>query len=257
MSAIVWNRVEDVWYENGLDRGVLYPEDDFGVAWNGLVSVDEKTDNSESFEFFFDGVKRRHTVHPGNFAAHISALTYPDDFLPFDGFGQIEAVSGMFFENQPRNTFHLSYRTRVNGGSEGYKIHILYNLTAEPRDQSQTTLSEDAQPSLFSWAVKSVPMILAGYGPMAHVVLDSRKIYPDKLELIEDALYGTETTIPRIMTPAELAALTTITVVDNEDGTYTITGPDSLVYPGGIGQYLLDIFGLHYLDADTYTISSS
>jgi len=257
MAALQWHRLEDLWYEAGLDHGVLYPGDGPGVSWNGLISVDESSDGAESKEFYYDGIKRNHTITPGEFSAKLSAITYPDEFLAFDGYGQMDSVSGIFLENQERKTFGLSYRTLIGAAEDGYKIHILYNLIAEPSSRKHGTLSDSISPSEFSWSVKSVPKILSGHRPMAHVILDSTKVYPDKMQYIEDILYGTDLYTPRLITPEELSVLQTITITDNDDGTWTIVGPDTYIYPNGVGSYELNVFGIHYIDANSYTISNS
>jgi hypothetical protein len=261
MTTVVWHNLDDIWYEAGLDRGVLYPTDHVGVPWNGLVSVEESEEDSEVFEFYYDGVKRSQHNTSGTFTGSIEALTYPDEFLEFDGAAPIENVSGIFLDQQQKRTFHLSYRTLLGdtgeGLASGYRIHILYNLMTEPRSNNRETLTDEISPNLFSWDVKSVPMVLSGYRPTAHVIIDSTKTYPDKLQIIEAILYGTSESSPRVITLDELSVLDTVTIVDNEDGTFTITGPDAYIYP--IGEYLfeMNIFGIRYIDANSYTLSNS
>ena len=41
MVALTWGDVGERFYEVGIDRGVFYPTVGNGVAWNGLVSVNE------------------------------------------------------------------------------------------------------------------------------------------------------------------------------------------------------------------------
>lgn len=262
MTAIVWDLLEDIRYEAGLDRGVLYPITSPPVAWNGLVAVNETVENSETYEFYYNGVRKYVDISPGDFAATLEALTYPDAFLEFDGWSPFDEVSGIFIDNQPRKTFHLSYRTLVGDTVDGvdfaYKIHLLYNLVAEPSSANRKTLSDSIDPNIFSWDLKSVPITVDGRAPSAHIVLDSRKMYATTLAAVEDILYGTATTAPRMITPAEIADLTTIEIIDNGDGTWTAIGPDEYVYADAEdGVYIIESLGISPVDEDTYTITSS
>lgn len=259
MPRIVWDKSGEKRYEAGLDRGVLYPGNTMGVPWNGLISVEEKTEEADKRELYFDGVKRGTLVYPGDFAGTLRALTYPDQFLQFDGYEEDNA--GIFFDNQPRKTFGLSYRTLVgddiDGVDLGYKIHILYNLIANPSDVGRETLNENISPGTFSWDLSATPVLYPGKRPTAHITIDSTKTYPAVLQAIEDILYGTASTPARQITLSELAEFMTIEVVDNGDGTWTVTGPDELVYLSSPDEYVIDAFGIEFIDDTTFTISSS
>lgn len=261
MVAISWDVSEEIRYEAGLDRGVLFPKGGVGVAWNGLISVDEREENTKTTEFYYNGVKRYVDVLPGEFAGTISAITYPDEFLQYDGYLEMDEVSGIFMENQGRRVFDLSYRTLIgnveNGTDYGYKIHLLYNLVAKPSSNSRQTISDIVDPNVFSWSVKGTPVVVEGRYPTAHFILDSTKMYSTAMQAVEDILYGTQSTAPRMITPEEIAALTTITIVDNGDGTWTASGPDEYIYPGDPGEFILDVMGITFLDEDTYTITST
>jgi hypothetical protein len=70
-------------YEIGVDRGVLYPIDDVGVVWNGLISVDVDKEEASRTPFTFDGVNiHLDLVSPGEFSGKIKAITYPDELDP-------------------------------------------------------------------------------------------------------------------------------------------------------------------------------
>lgn len=290
---VVWDVPGELRYETGLDRGVLYPPGRRAVPWNGLVSVDESTDEANAETIYFDGVKRFDKITPGDFQGKIKALTYPDEFSQFDGYSETNNVAGTFIENQTRKTFDLSYRSLIgDDGSSleaGYKLHLLYNLTAEPLDLERETFSDSVSPNLFSWDVKGVPPNTTNYRPSAHIIIDTRRSYPEKIALIEAILYGDENTSGRLPTIEELEALTTVTITDNGDGTWTAEGPDHYIYPlvslvfvnhgfltetsGNIltedGNVLttetektkelweLDVFGIEWVDPKTYIISSS
>ena len=232
---VVWDAPGELRYETGLDRGVLYPPERRAVPWNGLVSVEESSDEGNTVTLYFDGVKRNDFVIPGDFRGTIKALTYPDEFSQFDGYLETVDVAGTFVEGQYRPTFGLSYRSLIGDDGTaleaGYKLHLLYNLTAEPSDIDRDTYSDSSNANLFSWDVLAVPVDGINYRPSAHIIIDTRRSYPEKIAALEAILYGNETTSGRLPTFAELEALTTVTVTDNGDGTWTIEGPDEYIYP--------------------------
>lgn len=199
MSQIVWDRLQDRRVEFGVDRGVLYPWDGPGVAWNGLVSVTEKVNRTVE-PVYFDGVKVNDIVAYEDTSATLSAYTYPDEFAAYDGVQEIEGT-GLFVYSQLIPKFHLSYRTLIGTGVDmdyGYKIHLWYNLTASPSTAKRQTLDDDVDPSTFEWTLTSVPIDLGNMMPASHVVIDSTKADPYILADIELSLYGSEDSDPRI-----------------------------------------------------------
>lgn len=192
MSRLTWDQIGDRLYEAGLDHGVLYQSDGLGVAWNGLTNIDEDVSGDSAEARYFDGVKVQDTPSIGDFAAELSALTYPDEFLEYEGVEELG--SGFFVDGQTSKTFGLAIRTLVgndvDGLDRGYKIHILYNLTANPGSTMRETLRDAPTPLAFTWSLTSVPSLIEGYRPTAHVILDSRDLPADILAAIEDILYG-------------------------------------------------------------------
>lgn len=258
MAELVWDIYAGKRYEAGLDKGVLYPGSGLAIPWNGLISVQENIEDYDSETFYYDGVLRRRNISPGNFSATLEAITYPDEFVRFDGYARSGDVAGVFYEGQPREQFGLSYRTRVEEqNSREYKIHVLYNLTAEPSGNSRNTLTTDIGPNIFSWTLRSTPLEIAGRNPLSHLIIDSRENYPEVLSAIEDILYGTVSTEPRLLLPEDLQALTTVLVVDNGDGTATISGSDDYVYSIDADTYEIDAFGIDFLSSVEVEISSS
>lgn len=209
MARITWDVAGTRLFEDGLDRGVLYLTDGSGVAWNGLVSVTEEPGSGAATPLFFDGKKYFDQPNGVDFSGTITAWTYPNQFLQFDGYAL--TLNGMYFNNQNRSTFSLSYRTYIGNDlsdvSYGYKIHILYDLTADPSNLAYETLNDSSEPSQFSWKVNSRPVAVSGYFPVSHVVIDAKTMTSTALTNIENVLYGTVSTAPRIPTPTELLTL--------------------------------------------------
>lgn len=210
MTKLAWDAAGAKRYETGLDRGVLYPSTGNGVAWNGLQSVDEDQSDTVSNPYYIDGQKYLDKRTVGDFAATMKALTYPDEFLPYDGY--VEYASGVFVADQPVNlTFGLSYRTRVGtdlNDSAGYKIHVLYNLTAKPSGKSFATQDTNITPVSLSWDITGFPVSTPGARPTCHFILDSTQLSSGSLTTIENALYGTSSTPPALPLPITILSLT-------------------------------------------------
>ena len=136
MPILEWDKVGERYYETGIDRGVLYMPDGSAVPWNGLTSVIEHFDKSTS-PVYYDGMKISDLVSLGDFSATMKAVTYPEEFVEIEGSAKLR--NGLFVGDQPPQTFCLCYRTKigndVDGVDSGYKIHLIYNLTAIPSDK--------------------------------------------------------------------------------------------------------------------------
>lgn len=263
MTALQWHADGSRIYEAGLDRGVLYVHGKDGVPWNGLASVDEQNNNSVN-PIFFDSTKINDIVTLGVFSGVIRAYTYPDEFLECEGI--LEDQLGIFLTEQPIKRFNLCYRTLLGEGhsdvNEGYKIHVLYNLTAIPTQKTRKTLSLEVEPTEFEWSITSIPEDISGYRPTSHLIIDSRKIDPWLLIDLEEILYGNAERNPTL---PSLRALTTfirkwdrLIIVDNGDGTWTaISKDDDVITMVSETEFEIEAENVVYLDADTYEISSS
>lgn len=209
MTRIDWAGTGERFYEAGIDRGVLYVGTNPGVAWIGLVNVNQKQSGGESKPRYLDGIKIANRASPEEFEATIEAYTYPVEFERCDGSAHLE--NGLRITQQRRKSFGMTYRSQVgndvSGLDAGYKIHILYNLTAEPSDRGYKTLADQNEPITFSWNVTSRPVPVSGFRPSAHYIIDSRDIPTDLLEAVENLLYGDSVTDPSLPTPGELIFL--------------------------------------------------
>jgi hypothetical protein len=230
MVALTWDEVGSRTYESGLDRGVLYLPDGSAIPWNGLLEVEESSDN-ESSSVYFDGQKISHLITLGGFPGSIKAITYPDEFLELEGMGQITA--GMMVGQQQPQAFGLSYRTKVGNdqdGDAGYKIHLLYNVFATPDDKSYSTITDDPDIATFGWSIEAIPEEVEGFKPTAYISLDSRLISAELMTDIEERLYGTA-----VLAPEQIPLIDFVNylyfeyewkIVDNGDGTWTAITPN-------------------------------
>jgi hypothetical protein len=251
MSLLVWDAVGERFFETGIDRGVLYiPNNvgvyDQGVAWNGLTGVTESPSGAESTPQYADNIKYLNLVSAEDFGATLEAFTYPDEFQQFDG--TAVPSPGVTLGQQSRKVFGLSYRTRLGndllGPDLGYKIHVIYGAQAAPSERAYATINDSPEAITFSWTISTTPAPATGYKPTASMTIDSTKVGSTGLLALEQALYGTVGTDPRLPTPDEIIAmfagaltLATPTAPTYNSGTHVITIPSvtGVVYKiGGV-----------------------
>lgn len=209
MAGLVWGDVGQRYFETGIDRGVLYPRVGPGVAWNGLLSVNEKPTGGTPQPFYSDGYKYLNVSSAEEFAASIDALSAPPEFGVCDGSQSIR--NGLFITQQRRESFGFAYRTKVGNDVEGleygYKIHLVYNALASASSKNYSSLSDSSNPISLSWDISTVPPNIIGYRPSAHFVIDSRYTPSALLIEIESILYGTSIFDPRLPSVTEIIEL--------------------------------------------------
>ena len=247
MTRLAWGSAGERFFESGADRGVLYLPNEEGVAWNGLKSVSESPDGGTPTPYYVDGYKYINVASAEDFKATISAFSAPAEFGICDGTALIH--NGLFATQQPRKAFGLSYRTRVGndieGVDHGYKIHLVYNALAAPSTRESVSLSNSPTPTSLSWAISTTPPKITGLRPTAHFVIDSRMTPWRLLAKIEDILYGTGSTSPRLPSVDEIMSIFSgppdilvTNVVTNPAARVDITG--WAASSGGAGAATLD-----------------
>lgn len=261
MTRVVWDAVGTRRYETGVDRGVLYV-DSVGVPWNGLISVNERAIGGETKSYYIDGRKYMNRPMPEEYEAVLTAYSSPTLFDACDGTLQF-ASAGVRVTQQRRKPFGLTYRTMIGNDisqSSGYRIHIVYNATAEPAQRDFKTVSSDVDPLNLSWELTTKPKIIPGSRPSAHIVIDSTEVDPQGLEAIENVLYGDAEYAPRLIEPQEIIDIFShpfdFTVTENVDGTYTIAGPLANVEMLSATTYQITRDTVVILGPDTAEISS-
>lgn len=212
MAKLTWDGPGERFYESGVDKGVLYV-DYVGVAWNGLISVDQSPTGGEAKPTYIDGFKAFQRSSPEEFEATITAFQSPPEFDQFLGRKAIQ--NGLFAGEQPRKMFGFSWRVRVgNDVSEelGYKIHIVYNAMAAPSERSNQTISNEVSPVELSWKITSMPDSVdwsptEAIKPTPHFVVDTRLVPEPLLTDFLDIIYGSDTEVPYIPYATDLIAM--------------------------------------------------
>lgn len=265
MPQLVWDKVGDRVYETGLDRGVLFLPDGSAVPWNGLTSVIEQF-NKTTTPVYYDGMKISDLVVLGEFSAAMKAVTYPDEFVELEGLA--EARRGLFYADQRPQSFGLCYRTQIGNDLDGeavaYKIHVIYNVTAIPREKTYGSVGADPSLVEFEWDITAVPEEVPGFHPTAHIVLDSRDLDVWLLEELEEFLYGSVGANAILLPMPELIAFVNdwyrVKIVDHGDGTWTATSQrDGFISFTDYGNTLFQIVQINavYLDDVTYVLSDT
>jgi hypothetical protein len=208
MTRLSWDTPGERFYEIGVDRGVLFV-DSVGFAWNGLISVLEKSSGGNPVPYYIDGFKYAQLTAAEEFEATLDAFSSPREFRVCDG--AFELMSGLIVTQQRRKKFGLSYRTRIGNDTDGpdlgYKIHIVYNAISSPTDRNNNSIKESPDPITFSWGITTTPPELTGIRPTSHFVVDSTRTDPTVLLVLENHIYGTESTAPSLPTPTELVGM--------------------------------------------------
>lgn len=257
---ISWDGAGKRYYEQGVDRGVLFATGFEGVPWNGLVAVTENPSGGTSESYFIDGVKYANLSTYEEFAGTIQAFTYPDEFYTCEGTPDINA--GLYATAQPRRPFSFAYRTMIGDDLQNsyYKLHLVYNAMVAPSQRDNKSVAATADLMTFSWPFTTLPIDISSRRNTAHLIIDSRVIEKHALATIEDMLYGTTDSAPRMPSLFELNnainAHVTVLVTDRGDGSYTVSGPDAYVYMPDADHFAVDWPSAVVIDTDTFSISS-
>lgn len=253
MSELIWDASGDRLFETGVDHGVLYlPTGGVysdGYAWNGLTAVTESPSGAEANAQYADNLKYLNLFSVEELGGTIEAFTYPDEFGQCDGTASPE--QGVLVAQQSRSVFGLSYRTLLgndqDGNDFGYKLHLLYGAQASPSEKAYATVNDTPEPITFSWEFTTTAVAVTGLKPSSLLVIDSTQVDAGNLTTLEEALYGTDLTDPRLPLPDEVIAMFagTPTVV-------TATEPSFVAATGVIT--IPTVTGVRYRRADTNAV---
>ena len=87
---------------------------------------------------------------------------------------------------------------------------MLYGCTVSPSEKQYQTINDSPEAITFSWEMTTTPVAVTGYKPTSTLTIDSTKFTGSKaanLQALEDVLYGTAETEPRLPLPDEVLSI--------------------------------------------------
>jgi hypothetical protein len=197
---------------------------------------------------YADNIKYLNLLSVEEFGGTIEAYTYPAEFAQCDG-TSLQNV-GVSVGQQSRKTFGLSYRTKLgNDVSDdyGYKLHLIYAALAAPSEKAYATVNDSPEAITFSWEFSTTAVAVTGLKPTSLLTIDSSKVTPANLLSLENALYGTAGTNPRLPLPDE--------VIGMFAGAQTLVTPTTPTFVSATGVITIPVVtGVTYRRQDTNAI---
>jgi len=226
MTRLQWHKPGESKFQTGVDRGVLFVRDangDYGdgVPWNGLTTVTESPSGAESNKQYADNKVYVNLKSAEEFAATIEALWSPKEFDQCDG--SAEVVPGVYFGQQARKTFGFSWCSLLGNELEGIdlgrRMHFAYGCDAAPSEKANATVNESPEAAGLSWEISTNAVNVGTvegveYKPVAHVYVDSTEVSAAAWTALENIVYGTAGSEPRLPMPEEIAGVIAATVTE-------------------------------------------
>lgn len=258
---LTWGKPNERYYEHGLDRGVLYI-DGKSIPWNGLVSFDEGGEQGSATILYRDGIIYLADMDASDFSAQMTTIYFPRLFSK--AIGIPEVADGFHVDNQKPQRFGLSYRSLVGSGGVddqfGYQIHLVYNCMASVAPRQRRTLGSENAPVEFNFNIQCTPVVLPGFRPSAHYIIDTRRMTADKVSQLEDMIYGDGASVPGALPNVEdvfnlLNYGDAMVFTVHPNNTYTVEGAADNLEETSPGYFLMrNVNGVDNMDG-TYTIS--
>ena len=213
MAKLIFDKIGERFFETGVSKGVLYPQDASGaypkgVAWNGLTAVTESPSGAEATPLYADNIKYLNLMSNEDFGATVEAYTYPDEFAACNG--EAALAEGITLGQQKRTAFGMAYQTKIGNDIDnelGYKIHLIYNALAAPSERAYSTVNDSPEAITFSWELTTTPVEVTGFKPTACITIDSTKVSAEALAALEAVLYGSESEEARLPLPDEVLTI--------------------------------------------------
>lgn len=223
MAVMEFHTDEKTNYFVGVDKVALFVYDTknktykTGVPVNGAKNITDKHEGGEAKEYYGDNVLLFSVPSNIKFNGSIETYGMPEEFDQCVGLGGAEGADGLVFDQQSQVPFGLVYRNNVgdkNDSEASYDYHFVWMAKATPGEISHDTIEEDIDIPTLSYDYKCVPTAIktrkadgSEYKPMAHAIVHTKNLTPEKLKQLEDKVYGTESTEPTLPTPDELLEL--------------------------------------------------
>jgi len=194
---LTWDGIGEKAFETGVSKGVLYLYDKtkskwLGVPWNGLTNVTESPEGGDNEDFYADNILYASLRGVEKLNGSVECYTYPPEFE--DCIGHSALGAGIRIGQQDRIPFALCYRTEIGNDANpnaGYKLHLVYNCTSNASEMSHDTSEDSPNLEPLSFDYSSNPVPVTGHKSTSSLTIDSTKVAEGKMEVLEDALYGT------------------------------------------------------------------
>lgn len=198
MSKMHWDATGEKAYEVGVSQGVLFLYDStsekwLGQPWNGLTNVTESPEGGDAEDFYADNILYASIRGIEKLNGSIEAYTYPDDFEKCIGHDQL--AQGIRVGQQNKIPFAIAYRSELGNDSNpnaGYKLHLVYNCTANASEMSHDTSEDSPNLEPLSFDFSSNPVPVSGKKATSSIVIDSTKVASGVMTKIENAIYGVD-----------------------------------------------------------------
>lgn len=218
-GALSWDGVGQKAFERGVSKGVLYLYNSTthkweGVAWNGLTNETDSPEGGDAEDFYADNSLYASIRGVEKLNGSIEAFTYPEEFNAC--IGKDELSTGITIGQQSKIPFCFCYRTELGNDQNpeaGYKIHLVYNATANAAEMSHDTDEESPNLEPISFDFSCTPVPVTGKKPTSKLEINSITTPAAALTKIEAALYGTaasqgtEATVPYMPLPDDILDL--------------------------------------------------
>lgn len=232
-GRIKWDQTGEKLYNTGVDRGVLYVNENNaygeGEGWNGLTSFQVSSDGGTASAIYADNIKYLNLIATEDKKGTIKCYMFPDGWSKCNGEKTISGAAGLSVGQQNRATFGFSCRTLIGNDTEGtdygYYLWLVYGATASPSDEEYQTVNDNPNAIEFSYEFNTVPVEVGnGLKPCAIFKIDSTKATAANLAALEDILYGKDATGGAAAVAPRLPAISeVISILSGTSTTYKLS----------------------------------
>lgn len=213
MSKMVWDQDGERLYKTGVEQAAIFPMSKGvygpGEAWNGLTAVNITPSGAEPTALWANNRKYGELISNEEIGGTIEAYMYPDGFAAC--LGEAELAPGVTVAQQARAPFGLVFKNLIGSDTEGtkhgYELTIIYNARASVSETANSTINESPEVDPMSWEFSTTPTAVEGFDPTSKITFNSTKVDADKLAALEAMIYGSESSEPKMPTPAEIIEL--------------------------------------------------
>ena len=238
-------------YNQGVSEGVFYEEDGTPHAWNGLVNVIEKPENSTLMEAFNCCNKKYYARgHAVRSKFSIVCHHYPKIMREYMGY-RWDSRRHIYLGNQPYRPFHFSYRTETEPGE--FAVHLILNQMMSVGEVNRGSITSSPRPTTYTLNTEGAQYEALGTD---HIILPSGRSIP---QAVLDSLYGTDTQagdLNRTLSMIEdivISGAASLKIVGATATMFSLHGPNDILEDKG-ATYELDSSYVS-LDGEAMTIT--